>query len=350
MSVAVYPIPRNSLIWLLVSVALALLPHFPHLPEWMWVAVLVSVYWRVQVFRQRWSFPGRWLRMAFVLGGSAASYFYYGTLLGPEAGVALLALAYTFKLLEMHRERDAYLIVILSYFVLATNYFFERGLFNTLYSLFVTVVITAALVGLNQSRLNSDFKRTFKIGVRLIIHSVPLMLILFVLVPRIGPLWSMNLNANKAKTGISDQMTPGDISKLSKSSELAFRAEVLRGNIPDKPDLYWRGAVFSHFDGRTWSVNKTPFQVAAQRAKPEAVFFPKNDPSLFSYQVFLEPTNQQWVFTIPYAQVDHSGFSMADNLTWYRQEPVTGTLSYQATSYMNYSNGKANPRRRSAGC
>ncbi|MCG8668752.1 MAG: DUF3488 and transglutaminase-like domain-containing protein [Pseudomonadales bacterium] len=342
MSHAIYPIPRNSLIWLLVSVSLALLPHFTRLPEWMWGVALAALLWRIQVFRERWRFPNKWLRVAFVFGGAAAIFYFYGTLLGPEAGVALLTLAYTFKLLEMYRERDAYLIVILSYFVIATNYLFERGLFSTLYSLFVAVVITASLVGLNQSRFNSDFKKTFVLAGRMMLHSVPLMLVLFVLVPRISPLWSMNLDNNKAKTGISDRMTPGDISELSKSSELAFRAEILSGPVPKEQDMYWRGAVFSIFDGRTWSVDRELF--AAKRDIWHGIQLPneKSSDETFEsrihYKVFLEPTNQEWVFALPFAEVRHRDLSMSFNLTWSREERITNSLSYEAISYPDYSN------------
>lgn len=337
MNQAIYPIPRNSLIWLLVAVLMALLPHFERLPSWMWGVVLGALLWRVQVFRQRWQFPNKWLRVGIVFAGAAGIFFSYGTLFGPEAGVALLSLAYTFKLLEMYKERDAYLIVILSYFVIATNYLFERGFFNTLYTLLVTVVITAALLGLNQTRFNKDFKRTFKLAARMMIHSVPLMLILFVLVPRIGPLWSMNIDNNKAKTGISDRMTPGDITELSKSSELAFRVEILAGEVPPQRELYWRGAIFSHFDGRTWSVNKSAF--VPRKDNWEGILIDEEaDANRLIYRVFLEPTNHEWVFTIPFATIDNEELFLGYDLTWARRNPITGSISYEATSYYNYLN------------
>ncbi|MCG8317482.1 MAG: DUF3488 and transglutaminase-like domain-containing protein [Pseudomonadales bacterium] len=340
MSHAIYPIPRNSLVWLLVTVFVALLPHFTRLPIWMWVVVLVSLVWRVQVFRQRWNYPNKWLRVAFVLGGALAIFYSYGTLLGPEAGVALLSLAYSFKLLEMYRERDAYIIVILSYFVIATIYLFEKTLFTTLYSLLVTVVITAALIGLNQTRFNNDFKRTFKLAGRMMMHSVPLMIVLFVLVPRIGPLWSMTLDNNKAKTGISDRMTPGDISELSKSSELAFRAEVLGGRLPDKKDLYWRGAVFSHFDGRTWTVNKKNFKKRLNNWDGIYVDQGSRSPYRLEYRIFMEPTNQEWVFALPFAEVHEESLFLTQNLTWAKNDVITSSISYRVTSFPGYQNSK----------
>ena len=47
------PIPRSSLVWLLVAQALVMVPYLPHLPIWMiglWVGCSL---WRVQIVRMR---------------------------------------------------------------------------------------------------------------------------------------------------------------------------------------------------------------------------------------------------------------------------------------------------------
>ncbi|WP_423811892.1 DUF3488 domain-containing protein [Pseudomonas aeruginosa] len=46
-------------------------------------------------------------------------------------------------------------------------------------------------------------------------------------------------------------MSPGDISQLSLSGEIAFRARFDDAPPPAR-ELYWRGPVLSTFDGRTW--------------------------------------------------------------------------------------------------
>ena len=60
-----------------------------------------------------------------------------------------------------------------------------------------------------------------------------------------------------AKTGLSDSVSPGDISNLSKSSALAFTVEFF-GDKPAQKDLYWRGLVLSHYDGETWTREDAP--------------------------------------------------------------------------------------------
>ena len=78
-----------------------------------------------------------------------------------------------------------------------------------------------------------------------------LMLLLFVVFPRLAPLWSLPQNTAAAKTGPGDTMAPGDVARLGASSELAFRV-TFSGPVPPQRELYWRGLVFSEFDGREW--------------------------------------------------------------------------------------------------
>ena len=87
----------------------------------------------------------------------------------------------------------------------------------------------------------------------LLAQAAPLMLLLFLVFPRAaGPLWALPLDARAGLTGLSDAMTPGNISSLIQSDALAFRA-AFDGPVPSGGQLYWRGPVFNRFDGRTWS-------------------------------------------------------------------------------------------------
>ena len=80
------------------------------------------------------------------------------------------------------------------------------------------------------------------------------MIVLFVVMPRIGALWSVPLNGQSATTGVSDTMSPGDFSKLGRSAEPAFRV-TFEGEAPPQHQLYWRGIILSWFDGRQCPVS-----------------------------------------------------------------------------------------------
>ena len=61
--------------------------------------------------------------------------------------------------------------------------------------------------------------------------------------PRLpGPLWGLPQDAFDAVTGLSDNMTIGEITRLGLSNEIAFRVE-FHGDEPRARARYWRGPV-----------------------------------------------------------------------------------------------------------
>ena len=72
--------------------------------------------------------------------------------------------------------------------------------------------------------------------------------------PRIGPLWSVPLDRQVARSGLADSMSPGDISQLIRSGATAFRVS-FDAAAPAPAQRYWRSMIYSEFDGRTWSNN-----------------------------------------------------------------------------------------------
>ena len=97
-----FQIPRNSLAWMLIAQLAVIAPHVPRLAPWIIVVCLGCMLWRVMVYQGRWSYPGRWIKVLFVLGGTIGIPIGYRTLLGLEPAVALLIVAFVLKLLEMH--------------------------------------------------------------------------------------------------------------------------------------------------------------------------------------------------------------------------------------------------------
>jgi len=67
-----------------------------------------------------------------------------------EAATSLLVLAFALKLVEMKSRRDAYVVIFLSYFLIATAFLFDQSMTIAAYELIASVVVTAATVGMNQ--------------------------------------------------------------------------------------------------------------------------------------------------------------------------------------------------------
>ena len=216
-------VPRNALVWMIIAQFALVAPHAARVPAWILGLYLFAALWRLQVYRGHWSFPARTLKAALALSGFAGIYISYGAVIGLEPTVALLLTAFALKLIELVSRKDAYVLIFLGYFVCVTEFLFTQDLLIVIYSLLNVTLLTTALVALHQPGEHQFNGRTIRLAGLMILQAMPLMLVLFFLFPRIGPLWTVPLKSHTAKTGISDFMKPGDISNLSQSAEVAFR-------------------------------------------------------------------------------------------------------------------------------
>ena len=174
-----------------------------------------------------------------------------------ETWAALLIMAFALKLLEMKTQRDAYVIVFIAYFVIATEFIFNHSMGIVAYELCALILVTAATVGMNQFHTRVKPLESVKIAGKILAQSIPLMVVLFVLFPRIGPIWAISSPNQQARTGLASEMTPGDIAKLARSDEIAFRA-IFKSTPPSTNELYWRGRVYADFKNGKWSEADIP--------------------------------------------------------------------------------------------
>jgi len=338
-------LPRASLAWLLLSILAVIIPHARHLPPWVLLVMLAVFVWRIQIHRGIWQIPRRWSKLALALIFVVGLKFQYGSLLSLEPMVALLIISLILKLLEMYRSRDAMSVVLLGFFTTATQFLFGQSIFEFIYGFFCFLLLVATLVSLNQGTDTSTSRKTFPLAVKLTLQCIPIMLVFFFLFPRIGSLWTVPLPQNSSTTGVSDTMSPGDISKLTQDGGKAFTVS-FDGEIPPNRNLYWRGIVFSDFDGRTWSISRWGTYPASTIVKwrdnpvrsdslnwyDEAEEL--SDP--ITYTIILEPTYQPWLFALPLADVKLRDSGLTRDFTVINQIPIAKRISYRAQSTLKY--------------
>jgi transglutaminase-like putative cysteine protease len=332
-----YQIPRNSLAWMLVAQAAVSAPHVVRLPIWITVVCVACGIWRVMIYQGRWSYPSRLVKVLFTVIGFAGIPIAYSKLTGLEPAITLLIVAFFLKLLEMHDKKDAYIVILLGYFVAITEFLFFQSIPYAIYMFFTVVLITTALIGLHQTKTHVHPFRTFRTAMLLIGQAIPLMIVLFVLFPRISPLWTVPLQAGVGKTGVTDSMSPGDIALLTQSDALAFRA-TFEGQVPGNRQLYWRGLVLSEFDGKTWQrgnpIRRGVWRV--NREEPEWVDAIEYGGEQHNYNIVLEATQQNWMFALamPEVPLNDNFFILADYNVATRS-PIRNTLRYKLRSHLN---------------
>ena len=316
--------------WLTASVALVAGPHAARVPWWLTLLVATLFAWRLYLAHTRHPLPHRAILILIVLGASGGVYLHYGTLFGRDAGVALLVVMLTLKLLEMRTPRDAMLLIFLSYFLVITNFLYSQTIPTALYMLACVWFITASMIGIHhlqgQRRAVEHQLRTAGV---LLVQSIPLMLALFVLFPRVqGPLWGMPADSQRGATGLSDTMSPGTLSSLSLSDDIAFRV-TFKSPMPPPKFLYWRGPVLWDYDGRTWRAPQPSFSRLTYEAQNNPV----------AYTVTVEPHGKIWLFALDLPGLVPAQSIVTPDFQLLSMRPVSNRLRYDMTSFLDYKYG-----------
>jgi transglutaminase-like putative cysteine protease len=278
--------PRD-LAWLIGSLALAIAPHTLRAPWWLILLTLCLFGWRFYYSLDRAPLPSRWLVLGVAMVAMLGVWIEYRTLFGRQPGILLLTLFAGLKLLETRSHRDATAAAFLGYFLIITNFLYSQSIPTAALMCAALFAITATLIGF--SAPNRAPRANVRTAALLLAHAAPAALALFLLFPRVQtPLWGLPQDAYSGMTGLSETMTPGNLSSLAQSDAIAFRAE-FQGDSPPQRQRYWRGPVLWEFDGRTWSIGG----YVPARFEP-----PRSGSATYRYDVVLEPHNRTWLFAL----------------------------------------------------
>ena len=323
---------RARVLWSAAVVVAASLPHWPLLPAWLPITLCAAVAWRLAADRVGWRPPGRPLRIALAAAALCGVLAEFRTINGVIAGSALLVVMVALKLVETRTRRDELVLMIISYFLVFASLLEHQSPLVGAYLVLFVLVTTAGLVQLARGGPLLPSARTLGIAAGLLLKAIPVMVALFVLFPRLpGPLWALPTAPGSGASGLSDSMTPGDISQLVLSDEIAFRVE-FEGGAPSLGELYWRGPVLAEFDGRTWTRS-----FARRLTEPPRVEY-LGEP--VEYRVLLEPGTPGWTFALdlPRTWSESGRLAMTSDyqLVARSRRDFGRRLDYRATSHTRY--------------
>ncbi|MES2126444.1 MAG: DUF3488 and transglutaminase-like domain-containing protein [Pseudomonadota bacterium] len=329
------PRDKADTLLLLVAALLVLVPHANHLPLWISALCGATLFWRGAVTWRGLRMPATALLLPIALAAMAGVFNSYHTLLGRDAGVAMLVLLVAFKMLEMHAKRDLFVVIFLCIFLVLTNFFYSQSMGTALMMLISIIVLLTAQMSFQFTGAVPPLARRLRTGATILGCAAPLALLLFVGFPRIqGPLWGLPGDASAGRSGLSDRMSPGNLSNLAQSEETAFRVK-FSDPVPPQDQLYWRGIVLGNFDGRTWS------QLAPMNARQASNIQMQVRGKPVRHQITLEPSSNRWLFSLDMPTVLPS---VAGNLANLSQEvemsasyPLDQRVRYDVVSYIDYA-------------
>lgn len=334
---------------LLGQLALVLAPQARSLPVTISVLLVLLMSWRWLLWRQRAPLPSR-LMLALIAGlvilVATALVWQAGGNMGRDLSVALLGAFVVLKLLESRVLADATLVTQLCFYLLLSLYLFDQPFWLALYGLAIAAWLLRNWLFLGHPEARGYLAAWPLLG-RLVLIGLPWALLLFVLFPRLDrPLWRLPQAETVAATGISDTMSPGSVSQLTQSTEVALRADVEGEPLPASA-LYWRALVLWQFDGKTWRpaplrqrhAQPAPGLPAADEAPPYTKDLGEtagkaSAGNSVSYNITLEPNQHQWLFLLDRGQAIDSGAGAVVNADgeFFAPDPIDRRLRYRARS------------------
>ncbi len=302
--------------------AATVLPHLAFVPTWMafsvpaLLAVRGLLWWRSLP-------PLSPLFLTIIAGASALGVFLqFMQFFGREPGLAMLLALACLKLFEAKSIRDGRVLVLLCLFLQLGLFLYSQTL-GTAGMAAVSVLVAIATLS-DLSHPGRPPLSLLRLSGLMLVQASPFMLVLFLLFPRIqGPLWGLPADAFGATTGLSDAMSPGAISRLSRSEAVAFRVK-FEGASPPQNQLYWRGPVLTRFDGRTWRPG--PSSAATELA------YPATEGDAYRYAMTLESNDRPWLLALEMPLGLPPQSKMSSDFQVVSVAPIRERLRYQGAS------------------
>jgi transglutaminase-like putative cysteine protease len=328
------------LLWLAAALLFTLPPMFDSLATWVPCLFLIALAMKF------WMEPkGYRLRSAtFKLMLAAAALFVIfassGSLNGIEPAISLLVVLMSLKVLEAHTGREFQVMVMIGWVLCLCGFFLSQDFGMALCLLAAFALLFVALIQFHRGSSPGAFWPPLGSASKLLAQAAPLVVLLFLLFPRINPGFRFELRAiRSASTGFSDRLSPGSIAELANSSEIAFRAE-FPGEITRPPGpMYWRGAVMWHCDGMEW---RAPYAPASMSRSPTRSI---NGNSI-RQRIMLAPHNARWMFALDRPFETPRGAILARGDYLWSLQPIRKPRRYEVVSSSESAGKELSPTQR----
>ena len=334
-------LPRESrdTLFQLAVIGWTMAPHALHLAPWCSALAAVILLVRMRLALSGAPLPSRWTLVAVLVLAIGLTLFSERTLLGKEAGVTMLVVLMALKTLELRARRDAMVVFLLGFFLVLTNFLYSQSplvaaaMLVSVWGLLTSLALAHMPVGI------PPLGAAGRVAARSALFGLPVMLVLFLLFPRIGPLWGLPSDAG-GRTGLSGSLVLGGVAELANDDSIAMRVRFL-DHAPPAESLYFRGPVLSQFDGRTWTRTQRPPPVPP----PQYLGRP------LRYEVMLEPSRLAILPLLELTDADPAvaptargfEFALRADQQWVADRPIDTRLQLTATAWTRHRYGPTQP-------
>ncbi|HSI47418.1 MAG TPA: DUF3488 and transglutaminase-like domain-containing protein [Ideonella sp.] len=327
-------LPRDTrdTLFMLAVIAWTVAPHLLRLSIGIDILCVLVLAWRAWLAVHEAPLPGRWTLLGVVFVAAGLTWINEHTLIGKDAGVTLLVVLMALKTLELRARRDALVVFFLGFFLVLTQFLYSQSLLTSLAMGAAVWGWLSALTLAHMPTGRPPLREAGLLALRAAAFGTPVMIALFLVFPRLPPLWAMP--GRGTHTGLSDQLKLGDVAELAQDNSIAMRVR-FTGAKPPPQAMYFRGPVLSDYDGQTWRAEPPLREFGGRPAEAKAA--PKGK-GFVDYELTIEPLRLMWLPLLDYTEaaprttppMDGLLPPAGDSLQWRLRAPLGERLLLQA--------------------
>ena len=319
-------IPRRPLLWLAAALLFTLPTMFGKLAAWVPCLFLTTL--AIKFWMEPKGYRLRFAALKLVLAGIALAAISssYGTLKGIEPGVSLLVVLMSLKVLEAHTAREFQVMVMMAWALCLCGFFLSQDFAIALCLMAAFTLLLVALIQFHRGSSPGAFWPPLGTACKLLGQAAPLVILLFFLFPRINIGFRFEFrDVHSAGSGFSDRLSPGSITALATSADIAFRAQFPDQNSRPPGPMYWRGVVMSHCEGMQWRAPHSP-EPLAHPSKSS-----RSDKAI-RQRITITPHGARWMFALDRPFEAPPGAILAEGNYLRSVQPIRKARRYEAIS------------------
>jgi hypothetical protein len=308
-----------------VALIISILPHIFVVKPVMVLYLFASLVFLIFAKQVK----GKHIFLFALLGGLALAFSFYETftfvgLRKLNVFVSfIISLLFVAVVLQRLTKKINFYILFSPALFLALSYFF----YNTIMMLFYAVVaIFSFLLLLLWHRMQSSFMASFKMALSMFVFSIPSIVFLFLVFPRISfETKDFGFSAGESiRTGHDGVMHVGENALLVPSKRVVMEISFDKG-VPSPDQLYLRGSVLYIDKTDHWAPLGTELK---------KLNYPFTD-DLLHYRVTLYPHNKEWIYFLDHPVQSPQKTSIDTDHIVRAQKPVQKVMRYDGYSKLN---------------
>jgi len=330
-------IPRRPLLWMAAALLFTLPPFFDSLAIWVPWLFLLSLALKFWMEPRGYRLRSVVLKLTLVGTAVTTAFISYDSARGVEAGISLLVVLMSLKILEAHTAREFRVMVLIGWVLCLCGFFLSQDFTTALCLMIAFALLVVALIQFHRGAAPGAVWPPVGTTGKLLLQALPLVVLFFLLFPRINTGFWFELRPFRlANTGFSDRLSPGSIAALADSSAIAFRAEFPGSNTRPSGPMYWRGVVMWHCNGMEWrapydpqpKVPSTTPDIAGSRGPSGH----SSNAKEIQQRITLAPNGARWMFALdrPIKAVPGAMLVRGDYL--WSVQPIRKSRRYEVVS------------------